>query len=79
MTASAGRPPRSRASLPPRPATGCAPSICVCVLPPPAQVATIENEFRVFPMELLAGAEGTETEVRQHGARFRLDFAKVRV
>ncbi|PSC73269.1 tRNA (guanine(37)-N1)-methyltransferase 1 [Micractinium conductrix] len=41
------------------------------------KVATIENEFRVFPMELLAGAEGTETEVRQHGARFRLDFAKV--
>lgn len=41
------------------------------------KVASIENEFRVFPMELLAGKEGMETEVRQHGARFKLDFSKV--
>ncbi|KAL4423839.1 hypothetical protein ABPG75_001140 [Micractinium tetrahymenae] len=41
------------------------------------KVASIENEFRVFPMELLAGKQGMETEVRQHGARFRLDFSKV--
>ncbi|EFN52321.1 hypothetical protein CHLNCDRAFT_139113 [Chlorella variabilis] len=41
------------------------------------KLASIENEFRVFPMELVAGQEGTETELRQHGARFRLDFRKV--
>lgn len=44
----------------------------------PLQVASIENEFRVFPMELLAGKGSMETEVRQHGARFRLDFGKAR-
>ena len=49
------------------------------------KVASIQNEFRVFPMEVLAeappgpGGSGTETEVRQHGARFQLDFAQVRV
>lgn len=41
------------------------------------KVASIVNEFRVFPMEILAGQECTETEVRQHGARFKLDFSKV--
>jgi tRNA (guanine37-N1)-methyltransferase len=41
-------------------------------------VASIENEFRVFPMELLAGEDNMETEVRQHGARFKLDFKQVR-
>jgi tRNA G37 N-methylase Trm5 len=44
---------------------------------PSLQVASIQNEFRVFPMELLAGEAGTETEVRQHGTRFKLDFSKV--
>ena len=41
------------------------------------KVGSIENEFRVLPMEVLAGEEGMETEVRQHGLRFRLDFSKV--
>ena len=41
------------------------------------KVGSIENEFRVLPMEILAGEEGMETEVRQHGLRFRLDFSKV--
>lgn len=41
------------------------------------QVGAIENEFRVFSMELLAGEARTDTEVVQHGTRFRLDFAQV--
>merc|ERR1711903_73472 len=41
------------------------------------KVGSIENEFRVLPMEVLAGEEGMETEVRQHGLRFRMDFSKV--
>ena len=41
------------------------------------KVGSIESEFRVLSMEVLAGGGGTETEVRQHGARFALDFAKV--
>lgn len=41
------------------------------------KTGNIETEFRVFPMEVIAGVDSTETEVVQHGARFRLDFAKV--
>lgn len=41
------------------------------------QVGQIENEYRVFNMELLAGEGDMATEVSQHGARFRLDFSKV--
>lgn len=41
------------------------------------KVGTIDNEWRVFSMELLAGEENTVAEVKQHGARFRLDFRKV--
>eukprot|EP00955_Chlamydomonas_euryale_P042770 352421-Chlamydomonas_euryale.AAC.51 len=41
------------------------------------KLGSIENEYRVFPMEVVAGLNSTETEVVQHGARFRLDFAKV--
>jgi tRNA (guanine37-N1)-methyltransferase len=40
-------------------------------------VGSIENEYRVFNMEVLAGKDSTETEVVQHKARFKLDFAKV--
>ncbi len=43
----------------------------------PLQVGSIDNEFRVFNMEVLAGRDSTETEVVQHKARFKLDFAKV--
>jgi tRNA (guanine37-N1)-methyltransferase len=42
------------------------------------QVGTIENEYRVFAMEVLAGPPSLEAEVSQHGARFRLNFAEVR-
>lgn len=41
------------------------------------KIGTIDNEWRVFSMELLAGEENTVAEVKQHGARFRLDFQKV--
>ncbi len=43
----------------------------------PTQVGTIENEYRVFAMEVLAGQSNLITEVKQHGARFKLDFSKV--
>ena len=42
------------------------------------QVGTIENEYRVFQMEVLAGPTCLDTEVSQHGARFRLNFGEVR-
>jgi tRNA (guanine37-N1)-methyltransferase len=42
------------------------------------QVGSIENEFRVFQMEVLAGEPSFETEVKQHTARFRLDFSQVK-
>jgi len=41
------------------------------------KVGNIDNTFRVFAMELLAGEPRTEAEVVQHGARFRLDMAQV--
>ncbi|KAI8467486.1 MAG: Met-10+ like-protein-domain-containing protein [Monoraphidium minutum] len=41
------------------------------------KLGTIENEYRVFDMEVLAGDPSFETEVVQHGLRFRLDFSKV--
>ena len=42
-----------------------------------AQVGTIENQYRVFNMEVVAGTPTLLTEVKQHGALFRLDFSKV--
>lgn len=41
------------------------------------KLGTIENEWRVFDMEVLAGDEDTVAEVKQHGARFKLDFRRV--
>ena len=41
------------------------------------KIGTIENEWRVFLMEVLAGEDNTVAEVRQHGSRFCLDFKKV--
>ncbi len=41
------------------------------------QVGTIENEFRVFKMEILAGDSDLETEVKQYKARFRLNYGEV--
>ena len=43
------------------------------------QLGNIENEYRVFQMEVLAGEPNLETEVKQHRARFSLDFSKVSV
>ena len=37
----------------------------------------IENEFRVLPMEVIAGSQELETVVIQHGVRFKLNFAQV--
>lgn len=42
------------------------------------KVGTIDNEYRVFNMEVLAGDTNMETEVKQHNAKFRLDFSQVR-
>ena len=41
------------------------------------KVGTITSEYRVFDMELLAGEDSTETVVKQHGLRFKLDFRHV--
>ena len=41
------------------------------------QVGTIENEYRVFQMEILAGEPDLETEVKQYKARFRLNYGEV--
>lgn len=77
--------PPTRPALPAHAHVHC-PSGCVvtyvCMLPSfhvYLQVGAIESEFRVFSMELLAGEAVTETEVIQHGTRFRLDFAQVRL
>lgn len=41
------------------------------------KVGTIENEFRVLNMEVLAGEARFETEVKEHAFRFQLDYSKV--
>jgi tRNA (guanine37-N1)-methyltransferase len=41
------------------------------------KVGTITSEYRVFEMEVLAGEDVTETIVKQHGLRFKLDFRHV--
>ena len=41
------------------------------------QVGTIENKFRVFKMEILAGDPDLETEVKQYKARFQLNYGEV--
>ncbi|CAH2063997.1 unnamed protein product [Thlaspi arvense] len=41
------------------------------------KVGTISNEFRVPKFEVLAGENGMETEVKQYGARFKLDYSLV--
>ena len=42
------------------------------------QVGSIENEYRIFEMEVVAGDDDLETEVKQHKARFQLNFAQVK-
>eukprot|EP00897_Mesotaenium_endlicherianum_P004405 jgi/Mesen1/3993/ME000210S03233 len=41
------------------------------------KVGTIENQLRVPTLEVLAGDPSLRTEVRQHGAAFRLDYGRV--
>eukprot|EP00392_Amoebophrya_sp_AT5.2_P006856 g6868.t1 len=41
------------------------------------KTSTLKNEFRTFPMALLAGADCTLCEVKEDGLRLRLDFRKV--
>ncbi|GAB2215996.1 hypothetical protein Droror1_Dr00023762 [Drosera rotundifolia] len=41
------------------------------------KVGSITNEFRVPQFEILAGEDDTVTEVKQYGARFKLDYRLV--
>lgn len=41
------------------------------------KLGNIENEYRVFEMEVLAGEDSTAAVVQQMGHRFHLDFRKV--
>ncbi|CAO2046877.1 unnamed protein product [Urochloa humidicola] len=41
------------------------------------KVGTIRNEFRVPKFEILAGKNDMATEVKQYGARFKLDYGLV--
>lgn len=41
------------------------------------KLGSIENEFRVLPMELLAGEDRLDAIVKQHGCQFHLNFAEV--
>lgn len=41
------------------------------------KTGAIENEWRVLPMEVIAGENQTVTEMKQHNARFRLNYATV--
>jgi len=41
------------------------------------KIGSIESEFRVPTWELLAGDTSLETEVRQHGVTFKVDFGEV--
>merc|ERR1711904_642213 len=37
----------------------------------------IENQFRVLPLEVLAGEDDMETLVIQYGVRYKLNYAEV--
>ncbi|XP_060074350.1 tRNA (guanine(37)-N1)-methyltransferase-like [Ylistrum balloti] len=41
------------------------------------KLSTIDNTFRNFHMEILAGEDDTITTVRENGASFKFDFSKV--
>ncbi|CAG5123297.1 unnamed protein product [Candidula unifasciata] len=41
------------------------------------KIGAIDNTFRVFQMDLLAGEENYITQIREHGCAFELDFSKV--
>ena len=40
-------------------------------------MGSIENEYRVLPMEVIAGEDRLEAIVKQHKAKFKLNFAEV--
>ena len=42
------------------------------------QVESISNEFRVFPMEILAGESDLVTSVKENGATFKLDYGEAK-
>lgn len=41
------------------------------------KTGTIENEFRTFPMEVIAGQDSFDCEVRESGAKFKFNFRDV--
>ena len=41
------------------------------------KVESISNEFRVFPMEVIAGEKSLVTQVKENGATFKLDYGEV--
>jgi len=41
------------------------------------KTGTIENEFRTFPMEVIAGVDSFDCEVRESGAKFKFNFRDV--
>lgn len=41
------------------------------------QVGILENEYRVLPLEVIAGENRLEATVNQHKARFKLNYAEV--
>lgn len=41
------------------------------------KVSAIGGQFRVFPLEVLAGDSSTEVKLKENGCRFHLDMAKV--
>jgi len=41
------------------------------------KLETISNEFRVFPMEVIAGEDNLLTQVKENGATFKLDYREV--
>lgn len=43
------------------------------------KLASIDEKFRFFKMELLAGEARYETEVKEGGCRFLMDYSKVSI
>ena len=41
------------------------------------KMSNIDTTFRFFRMEVLAGEDRFETEVKENGCRFRMDYSKV--
>src|ERR671913_2479420 len=41
------------------------------------QTSSVEGDFRLRKLELIAGADRTITEYREHGCRFKVDVSEV--